>query len=151
MNDDQLLSLLKFVQSNAVCPRAMVIRTKTVPGRAFLYRKESVETHLTEKAFHDVRLNQDEPIYVQLIFPGSAHSVPYLSILEDNPYESLQINERYGTQATQVLSHMEQSFMKEKLYREIDQALEVGDQKRFHQLASQLKDVLMKEEEKDNF
>jgi uncharacterized protein YpiB (UPF0302 family) len=128
----------------------MVIRTKTVPGRAFIYRKESVETHLPEKAFHDVRLDQDEPIYVQLDFPGSAHSVPFLSILEDNPYEGLQINERYGAQASHFLSQMEESFLKAKLYREIDQALEIGDQKLFHQLSSQLRDVLMKDEGKKN-
>ena len=125
----------------------MVIRTKTVPGSGFLYRKQRVETDLPDKAFQDVRLDQDEPIYVSLIFPGSTQSVPYLSILEDNPYESLQMDERYGTKAAQILTHMEKTFLIEKLNREIDLALEALDQERFYQLTSQLKDVLKTNDE----
>jgi uncharacterized protein YpiB (UPF0302 family) len=142
LNDDRLLSLLKFVQSVAVCPRAMVIRTKTIPGNPFLYRKETVETDAPEKAFHDVRLDQEEPIYVSLIFPDSAHSVPYLSILEENPYETLQMKERYGGQALRLVSHMEQTFLIERLNKEIDGALKTGDHGRFHELTDQLKEVL---------
>ena len=40
-----------------------------------------------EKSFHDIRLNRDEDIYIQLNFHESSSTLPqYVAVLEENPF-----------------------------------------------------------------
>ena len=39
-----------------------------------------------EKSFHDIRLNRDEDIYIQLNFKSSFQNANYVAVLEENPY-----------------------------------------------------------------
>lgn len=148
LSDDHLISLLRFVQSIEKCPRAMFISERCTKSVPFLYRKERVETNEPEKAFHDIRLYQDDPIYLQLDFVGVAQSAPYLSVLEDHPFAASDLEERYGKEADQFMHHSEKAFLLEKLNLQIDQALKEKDEGRFRALTNQLIDLQnkMKEE-----
>lgn len=141
LSDDHIISLLRFVQSIEKCPRAMFISERFTDSVPFLYRKERVETSEPEKAFHDIRLYQDDPIYVQLNFEGAAHSAPYLSVLEDHPFAASDLEERYGKEADRVMRLSEQNFLTEKLNEQIDQALKDKDEVRFRALTNQLIDI----------
>ncbi len=90
-----------------------------------------METDEPEKAFHDIRLYQDDPIYVQLEFKDAKTEAPYLAIIEDNPYEGLDLKGLYGMEAQELLSHSELEFKRDALYKAIDKALEEGNREAF--------------------
>jgi uncharacterized protein YpiB (UPF0302 family) len=86
VSHEALLEKVVFVEDGIQnCPRGMIMSTHCVEGVAFKYYKENVMTTDAEKAFHDIRLNRDEPIYVKINFGGINH-VQYVSVIEDNPY-----------------------------------------------------------------
>ena len=72
-----------------------------------------------EKSFHDIRLNKDEDIYIQLNFSKANSSYQFAAVLEENPF-SLQ------------------TFRKDRLLKAIDQALDTGDKKAFSKLTREL-------------
>ena len=49
-----------------------------------------------EKSFHDIRLNRDEDIYIQLNFKSSFQNANYVAVLEENPYlpKHIEVNEK---------------------------------------------------------
>ena len=48
-----------------------------------------------EKSFHDIRLNRDEDIYIQLNFKSSFQNANYVAVLEENPYlQHIEVNEK---------------------------------------------------------
>ncbi|MBM7645280.1 uncharacterized protein YpiB (UPF0302 family) [Scopulibacillus daqui] len=141
ISDDHLMSLFKFVDNVSGCPRSMVISEKSVKNISFEYRKHHVKTDDPEKAFHDIRLNQEETIYVQINF-SSPYSYPeYVAVLEDNPYHQPDLHDKYGEIADKVITHVETTFKKENIYREINKALDDGDRERFYKLTKQLNDL----------
>ncbi|GGE38848.1 UPF0302 protein [Pullulanibacillus camelliae] len=141
LSDEHLISLLKFVDNTSGCPRAMIISEKNASHTAFVYRKHDVETNEPEKAFHDIRMDQDEIIYVHLVFPSSSLSSEYVSILEENPHDRHFINARYGDEVSRLIEQAESQFMVAFLESEIDKALVTHDKKRFVELAAQLKQI----------
>ncbi|WEG11360.1 ReoY family proteolytic degradation factor [Pullulanibacillus sp. KACC 23026] len=148
LSDDHIIGLLRFVDSIEKCPRAMLIADRHSSSPAFLYRKERVETNEPEKAFHDIRLFQDDPIYIQLDFEGASHAAPYLSVLEDPPFAEMNIEERYGHEASRILLNSEKRFTLDKLTKAIDEALAKRDKQVFQTLTNQLK-ALQKEIDED--
>lgn len=96
-----------------------------------------------EKSFHDLRLNSDEPIYIQLNFPNVPPSAEYLTVLEENPYmpKSLQINQHDRIVAEQLVHESLHHFQEEKLLVEIDAALDAGDKERFIELSKLLQHI----------
>ncbi|WP_176222207.1 ReoY family proteolytic degradation factor [Tuberibacillus sp. Marseille-P3662] len=142
-SDEQLLNLMKFVEDVSDCPRAMVITDTNMDKQPFLYKKQQIETTQPEKAFHDIRMDQDAPIYIQLNFIAPFQSPAFVAVLEENPFyeDHRDIGNWYGEAARDVLEYAEQHFQKERLYHAIDQALDQGDSKAFHHLTRQLKDL----------
>ena len=94
-----------------------------------------------EKSFHDIRLNRDEDIYIQINFRSSNLSHQYAAVLEDNPSlkKNLHLNEEDKTVADQFLSHTLFDFQEKKLLTAIDEALDNNDKTTFAKLAAQLK------------
>ena len=58
--------------------------------------KQNVMTTDAEKSFHDIRLNRDEDIYIQLNFKSSFQNANYVAVLEENPYlpKHIEVNEK---------------------------------------------------------
>ncbi|MFC4617796.1 ReoY family proteolytic degradation factor [Camelliibacillus cellulosilyticus] len=139
LSDDDMIALLRFVDNITQCPRAMIVSEKTMSDCSFLYRKGNVETEQPEKAFHDIRIDADEPIYVRLVFPASSRSSEYVSVLEENPFIENDLDMRYGEESEALLRFSETDFRKKKLHKEIDEALDAGDEERFIKLTAELK------------
>ncbi|UCZ54792.1 ReoY family proteolytic degradation factor [Bacillus shivajii] len=137
ISDDVLMERVHFVEKAEYCPKALLISANDVESVPFAFHKNQHVTMDAEKSFHDIRLNRNEDIYIQLNFKGKHSSPQYLAILEENPY--LPINKEEASLqslfAEMVLDHSIKMYELNVLEREIDQALLDGDERTFHKLA----------------
>ena len=114
--------------------------THCVEDVPFRFYKENIMTTDAEKSFHDIRLNKDEDIYIQLNFSKANSSYQFAAVLEENPFmpKYLLINEKDRMVAEQFLKDSLQTFRKDRLLRAMDQALDTGDKKAFNKLTKEL-------------
>src|SRR5581483_182905 len=115
MSHDQLMRKVHFVEYAKYCPRGLVMSTSCVKEAPFHFYKQNVMTTDAEKSFHDIRLNRDEDIYIQLNFHASNQAHQYAAVLEENPYvpKHLQVNEKDGLIAEQLLEYSIERFQRE--------------------------------------
>lgn len=141
MSHDQIMEKVHFVEQAGYCPRGLVMSTHCVDEVPFRFYKENIMTTDAEKSFHDIRLNRDEEIYIQLNFHGSNQSHQYAAVLEENPYmpKSLQISEKDRLIAEKFLLSSIQNFQRKKLLDQIDEALDRKDEKAFLELTEKLR------------
>lgn len=143
MSHEQMLQKVHFVEDAKYAPRGIVMSTHDVDEPPFRFYKENVMTTDVEKSFHDIRLNRDEDIYIQLNFQGAFHSPQYVLVLEDNPFmpKNVQISEKDKLIAERFLQESLVTFKKEKILEQIDEALDQNDQKSFNKLTEELKSL----------
>jgi uncharacterized protein YpiB (UPF0302 family) len=141
MSHDQLMEKVHFVENAQYCPRGLVMSTHCVDEVPFRFFKENVMTTDAEKSFHDIRLNREEEIYIQLNFHASNKAHQFAAVQEENPYVpgQLQISESDKMVAERFLEESIQKFQKDKLLTLIDEALDSQDQEAFEHLTEQLK------------
>ena len=128
-----------FVEHAEYCPRGMMMSTHCVDDVPFRFYKQNVVTTDAEKSFHDIRLNRDEDIYIQLNFRGAFHSPQYVAVLEENPYMPKKTNKQDEQVAEHVLAEAIHRFQRQKIMRLIDDALDRQDEKQFRELTERLK------------
>ncbi|MBU8879088.1 ReoY family proteolytic degradation factor [Bacillus sp. FJAT-29790] len=141
MSHDQLMEKVHFVEQAQYCPKGLIMSTHCVDEVPFRFYKENVMTTDAEKSFHDIRLNRDEDIFIQLNFHASNKAHQYVAVLEENPFmpKSLQISEKDSLIAERFLVGSLEKFQRENLLRKIDEALDNQDEKTFLLLTEQLK------------
>ncbi|MEH7109330.1 MULTISPECIES: ReoY family proteolytic degradation factor [Bacillaceae] len=149
MSHDQLMEKVHFVEQAQYCPRGLIMSTHCVDKVPFRFYKENVMTTDAEKSFHDIRLNREEDIYIQLNFHASNQAHQYVAVLEENPYvpKHLQVNEKDGIVAEQLLQHSIERFQREKLLQLIDEALDQQDRQAFEMLTEKLNRLIKSEQE----
>lgn len=140
MSHDQLMKKVHFVEQAQYCPKGIIMSTHCVDDVPFRFYKENVMTTDAEKSFHDIRLNRDEEIFIQLNFRESYHSSNYVLVLEDNPYmpKHLQISEKDKQLAEKFLVESIYTFQRDKLMKSIDDALDNNDHEAFLRLTKKL-------------
>ncbi|GAF65280.1 ReoY family proteolytic degradation factor [Alkalihalobacillus trypoxylicola] len=143
MSDDELLEKVHFVEYADNAPKSLVISANGVDKPPFSFHKYNHITTDAEKAFHDIRLNQNEDIYIELHFIGARTYPPFLSVLEENPYmpESKERMEAHEKYAEKILSISLMTFQKQQLVKRIDEALDRKDKETFLQLSEELKQL----------
>ncbi len=148
MSHDQLMEKVHFVEHAEYCPRGMIMSTQCVDDVPFRFYKDSVMTTDAEKSFHDIRLNRDEDIYIQLNFKSANKSHQYALVLEKNPFmpEVLQITEQDRKLASQFLKASIKNFQLEQLKKKIDEALDKKDEETFIKLTEQYNKILQEKE-----
>ncbi|MEI5907199.1 ReoY family proteolytic degradation factor [Bacillus spongiae] len=141
MSHDQLMEKVHFVHEAHYCPRGMIMSTHCVEDAPFKFYKENIMTTDAEKSFHDIRLNREEDIYIQLNFRSSQKAYQYAAVLEDNPFlpKYLKVNEKDRLLAEQFLKKVMEDFNREKLLQAIDEALDSQDERKFKELTAKLK------------
>jgi IDEAL domain./UPF0302 domain. len=146
MSHDQLMAKVHFVENAQYCPRGLVMSTQCVDDVPFKFYKNSILTTDAEKTFHDIRLNRDEDIYIQLNFKGAHQSYQYAIVLEENPFmpDTLQISEKDRDLAEKFLQYTSVKFRIDRMKKEIDQALDERDAETFDELSGKL-NLLLKE------
>lgn len=147
MSHDQLMENVHFVEQAQYCPRGLIMSTHCVEKVPFRFYKENVMTTDAEKSFHDIRLNREEDIFIQLNFHASNQAHQYVAVLEENPFmpKHLQVNEKDGVIAEQFLKYSIEHFQEEKLLSLIDIALDQRDCEAFGILTGRLKKAKTKE------
>ena len=140
MSHDQLMRNVHFVEGAKYCPKGMVMSTHCVEDVPFRFYKSNIMTTDAEKSFHDIRLNKDEDIYIQLNFKTAYSSYQYAAVLEENPFlpKNLPGNEQDQHIAETILNFSLSKFEEERLTQLIDEAIDNRDIDLFNQLSSQL-------------
>ncbi|PKR78844.1 hypothetical protein CEY16_03565 [Halalkalibacillus sediminis] len=130
---DHLLEKIRFVYEAHLCHRSLIISVDDSDSRPFRFYKEHIVTTDVDKAFHDVRLNTDELMYVELKFPGIRQTTEYAEVLEDNPYlpdDYYMKNEDYQS-LEKLWTEMDFESKKSDLLQKIDDALDCNDKEAF--------------------
>ncbi|PCK20971.1 hypothetical protein CEY02_10110 [Bacillus pumilus] len=140
MSHDSLMEKVHFVEQAEFCPRGIIMSTHCVDEVPFRFYKENIMTTDAEKSFHDIRLNKQQDLFIQLNFRSAYRSPEYAAVLETNPHipKDLYENEKDKDLAEKVLEHSISTFQKERLMKEIDEALDRHDQETFNKLAKEL-------------
>jgi uncharacterized protein YpiB (UPF0302 family) len=141
MSNDLLLGMIHIVDDVAGVNRLITIATPEQEGHIFRYVKATVETNDPEKAFHDLRMNQQEDVYLELDIEAVRRSPIYFSVLEENPNSSVDVHKKYGRMAERAAGEAEQIFIVDQLTKGINNALDNGDQEQFYLLSKQLNEV----------
>lgn len=144
MSDEKLLEKVRFSDEVSLSIRSIVMSTTCVKGTPFKFRKGKVMTTDVEKAFHDIRLHPQEDIVIKLTFKNSHLCPKYASVMEDIPVENKQMSTSSVNSlfAEMILDEALETFEKERLYKQIDQALMDGDKELFLQLTNKLNQLM---------
>lgn len=135
-----ILHHIHFVQDIAYCPRGMMIASVCSDSIPFMFYKNQIMTTNTEKAFHDIRLNKNISLYIELRFKESERN-PYLAgIKEENPFLTHEqvITNADKKLAGQLLQYTFYTYKEERLKRQIDCALDQYNEQLFSDLVKQL-------------
>lgn len=140
MSDERLLGKVHFVDDMSDVHRSIVMSTKCVREVSFQFKKRRMISTDVEKAFHDIRLNPDEDIYVKLVFSEYEICPEYAAVREVGYLEKSDIstNNLYSLLAEMVLDEVIERFEKERLYEQIDQSLVEYDKESFMNLSKRL-------------
>lgn len=86
-----------------------------------------------DKAFHDIRLNQDQELFVEFIFEDVRHSAEYAEVLEENPYlpDDYYLENTDYHAIEQFLQATSQENKRQSLRKRVNEALDQGDEKAF--------------------
>lgn len=143
-NHDNLLAQVHFIHEARYCPRGIVISTHCSNDVPFRFYKNHIVTTDAEKSFHDIRLNRNDPIYIQLSFENAHQTANYVAVLEDNPYlpDDFFVTKQEKELARQVLEYTLYQAQKKYLEEKINQALDQRDKALFEMLASQLQKLV---------
>lgn len=143
LSHENILKNAHFVEDAKYCPRAMIMSVTESNGSPFEFHKGDINNADAEIAFHDMRLNPDGGLYIQLNFPNVPASVEYLSVLEENTFKPNHLcsNEKDAEIAEQLIQHMMKEAQQNHLSKMIDEALDNGDKELFMQLTSQIVSV----------
>lgn len=138
LEQPHLLGHVHFVSEAEYCPRGLVLSLHQTQGIPFQYFKKHVMTVDPDKAFHDIRMNAHDELYIQLNMGDSEQLTAYMRILEENPYYHAKLHDIYGHAADEVVQqslwHVEQKRLKEA----INQALDEQDDDAFYTLVKKL-------------
>lgn len=140
IKQDKLLNKVSFVNDARFCPRAVILSSDCTDEVPFLFYKQHLVTEDIDKFFHDIRLHQDENIYIQLNFKQANQNSLYATVLEENPYTP---KETYIVQQDQNVSEklLKQLLLEsqlKKLKQDIDQALDDRNEYQFKKLVELL-------------
>lgn len=139
LTHEKTLLHVHFVEEAHTSPRGMVVSTQGEGRVGFEFYKEGHLFLDPEQAFHDIRLNREQELYLELLFPHARQSEEYSAVLEDNPYH--RWNDTIPTEtlvrAEDGLAFFLLTQKKQALLGQIDEALEKNDRLTFLALAEE--------------
>ncbi|MFC3038920.1 ReoY family proteolytic degradation factor [Virgibacillus xinjiangensis] len=143
LNHREMLKHVHFVRDVKYCPRGILMTTHCSEETPFRFYKNHLVTTDAEKSFHDIRLNPEEPLYLQLNFKKAHQNAYYVSVMEENPFrpDSKDVTEKDKITAARLLEESLFTFKKNNLLREIDRSLDDLDQERFDKLVVELQEL----------
>lgn len=139
-NHDKTLRNVYFVRHAEFCPRSIVISSKCSDKSPLRFYRNQLMTTNADKAFHDIRLNPFEPLYIELHFDQANQSPQYAFVLEENPFVSdeFYITKEDREQTEGIIDFTIQNHKRDQLLKEIDQALDSKNKEKFIYLTKEL-------------
>ncbi|MGJ9456808.1 ReoY family proteolytic degradation factor [Oceanobacillus sp. CF4.6] len=143
VNHNDLLANVHFVRDVKYCPRGIMMTSHCSEEVPFRFYKDHLVTTDAEKSFHEIRLNQNEPLYLQLNFKKSNQHSYYASVLEENPFIPVDyyITNHDKDLTNQLLNHSLYEYKKNKLMDEINRSLDEMNYEKFQQLSEKFKEL----------
>ncbi|SHF56633.1 ReoY family proteolytic degradation factor [Ornithinibacillus halophilus] len=143
INHKKILHNVHFVRDAKFCPRGIIITTHCSNEVPFRFYKHQLVTTDPDKSFHDIRLNQEEPLYIQLNFKNSFQNTMYAAVLEDNPFvpDEYFITNKDRHLAKKLLNKTLYDFKKKQLMEQINMALDDRDKEKFENLVTKLHEL----------
>ncbi|MCO6017725.1 MULTISPECIES: ReoY family proteolytic degradation factor [Carnobacterium] len=140
LNHDVILSRVHFVEAVETTPRGMALSTVGTQEAPFQFYKEGTIFNDPEQAFHEVRLNWNDDLYVELFFQDQWQVPEYLAVLEDNPFHRWNdtISDQIKTDVEEALLTLTLAKQKTELLKKIDDALESQNKEDFIELSAAL-------------
>ena len=137
---ENMLEKSLFVENVEQTPRGIYMSVAGIDRADFVFYKNGQSYDDPVQAFHEVRLNWSSPLYLEIVFENAWQSKEYLAVLEDNPYAPWndQISKESIMKMEQALAYESLRNMKEKIIKQINQALIDEDKKEFKQLTFEL-------------
>lgn len=147
LNHDRLLDNVHFVREAKFCPRGVIMTAYCSNQVSFRFYKKQLVTTDAEKAFHDIRMNQGEPLYIQLNFSKSYQNSFFAAVLVENPFisDDYFITEKDQETAKQLWDKIIYEQQSKSLQEQIDQALDKRDRPMFIDLTRRLYQLNKKE------
>ncbi|MFS0672666.1 ReoY family proteolytic degradation factor [Ornithinibacillus sp. 179-J 7C1 HS] len=141
INHHEILENVHFVHDAKFCLRSVIITSQCSKEVPFRFYKNHLVTTDAEKAFHDIRLNQHESLYIQLNFNKSNQNHMYAAVLEENPFvpDEYLITQQDKDNASLLLEHSLFEFRKKALLERIDRSLDKQDKDEFNKLVRELR------------
>jgi uncharacterized protein YpiB (UPF0302 family) len=134
---EHLLEKVHFVENASKTPRGIIMATHCVDDVPLRYYKNGVMSTNAESCFHDIRLNRDQDVYIELNFKNKYNYKEYWDVLEENPFEEPDTSE-FEEQAAHFLDYCLYEFRVERLKKQIDEAIDDGDKELFMKLTDEL-------------
>lgn len=133
LNHEFLLDRVIFVEDVLSTPRGLLITDQTIEGTGLEMVNQSVLFSDPNQIFHDIRMNRKLPLFVGISFEGMYSSNYYLSIIEENPYQSLDpaLEKEISKEIELFLKEEEANFQLQELLKKINKALEENDEQAF--------------------
>jgi uncharacterized protein YpiB (UPF0302 family) len=147
MSDDQLMEKVHFVDHAEYCPKSLIISANDVDSIPFSFQKRQHVTMDAEKSFHDIRLNKEEEVFIQLNFKDAKKIPQFVAVLEENPFVPIDkdTEKMYCLLADIVINKATYHFQKNQLLEKIDTALDSGDKENFLFYTNQLAELKRRE------
>lgn len=143
LNHDIVLNKTRFVEHAQETPRGIRMAGENTQGRSFLFFKDGVVYEDPDKAFHEIRMNWHENLFLEIDFNEAYLSPLFIKVLEDNPYAKWNdlITAEISDIAETGLDQFQYTQREKELREEIDQALLNDDKETFLALSEELAEV----------
>lgn len=143
LSDDRLMEKVHFTDDLRNREKTIIISSMCSHATPFQFQKQAKVYYDVERAFHDIRLNPDEEIYISLYFKGRSTCSQYLIVLEDLQMEGQRVSQEnvMSLIAEIVIEKAVRRQRMKELLEEIDQALVNRDKELFMQLTSEWKEL----------
>ncbi|RXT13928.1 YpiB family protein [Ammoniphilus sp. CFH 90114] len=139
LSDERLLERVHFTDDLRNRDKTMIISTVCSQATPFQFQKSTKIYYDVERAFHDIRLNPEEDVFISLYFKDRLLCPQYLAVLEGRPMESPRITQD-DVMSLMAEIVMDKAIRKQRLkvlYDEIDRSLAEGNQSRFLELTGE--------------
>lgn len=143
LSDERLLERIHFTDDLRNRDKTMIISTICSQATPFQFQKQSKIYYDVERAFHDVRLNPDEEVYISLYFKDRLLCPQYLAVLEGRPMEGQRVSQEdvMSLMAEIIIDKAIRKQRMKVLYEEIDKSLQAKDTSSFLTLSSEWKEL----------
>ena len=144
LSDDRLLEKVHFTDDLRNREKTMIISTVCSHATPFQFQKKSRVYYDVEHAFHDLKENPNEDIYISLFFKDRLSCPQYLIVLEGmRNMEGHRVSQGTvaGLIAEIVIEKAVRRNRMQQLINEIDQALVCRDKEQFYRLTAELSEL----------